>query len=105
MYVCVSRKILSGFASLAASLAQKSRPALRLRLRAAIVELAGISDNPEFSLAFDFPPHRRRGSDGRLAHKLDFGKDHGAQVVLLEAAHARFSTVGSSSRSRVMRKR
>ena len=41
MYVCMSRKILSGFASLAASLAQKSRPALRLRLRAAIVEVAG----------------------------------------------------------------
>ena len=61
MYVCMSRKILSGFASLAASLAQKSRPALRLRLRAANVEVAGEA------------PSRRACMPCRSWNVFDFG--------------------------------
>ena len=69
-----------------------------------LLELTAALPGPQLSLAFDLPPHRRRGSDERLASKLDFSKDHGAQEVLLEAARARFAAVGSSSRSKAMRK-
>ena len=54
--------------------------------------------SPQLTLTTDFPPHRRRGSDGQLARKLDSGQGHGACVVLLQGAHERFSTVRSSSR-------